>query len=233
MPGRRGRPRRDDRPRARPPAEEILHAAGTLFAEKGVDATSTAEIARLAGLRQPSIFYYYPTKDDIVRALADRSLVEPLAMLDQVAGSRGNAAVKLFRLVTFHVRHDLSEPYNLTVVLSEAWRLPRDRYASWFEGADRYTHGMLEIVETGVRRRTFTRTDPLAATMGVLGMCNWAIRWYKRSGRLSPEDVADQFARYILRGLLRDPEELDAVADRATALDAASVLAVRAEQPPA
>ncbi len=47
----------------------ILDAAERLFAERGFDATPTAAIAELAGVPKGLLFYYFPTKPDLLRAL--------------------------------------------------------------------------------------------------------------------------------------------------------------------
>ncbi|MDH4168307.1 MAG: TetR/AcrR family transcriptional regulator [Acidimicrobiia bacterium] len=44
---------------------DIMAAADALFAEVGYDDTRTAEIARQAGISEPTVFRYFPTKADI------------------------------------------------------------------------------------------------------------------------------------------------------------------------
>jgi AcrR family transcriptional regulator len=52
----------------------ILDAAERLFAERGFDATPTAAIANLAGVPKGLLFYYFPTKPDLLRALVTERL---------------------------------------------------------------------------------------------------------------------------------------------------------------
>ncbi|WP_347976341.1 helix-turn-helix domain-containing protein [Microbacterium sp. ProA8] len=47
----------------------ILDAAEHLFAERGFDATPTGAIADLAGVPKGLLFYYFPSKTDLLRAL--------------------------------------------------------------------------------------------------------------------------------------------------------------------
>jgi AcrR family transcriptional regulator len=47
----------------------FLQAALKLFAAKGVQSTSTAEIARGAGTAAGTLFLYFPTKQDLINAL--------------------------------------------------------------------------------------------------------------------------------------------------------------------
>jgi AcrR family transcriptional regulator len=48
---------------------EILDAAWNAMAEEGVAALSVREVARAVGLRQQSLTYYFPTKQDLLDAL--------------------------------------------------------------------------------------------------------------------------------------------------------------------
>ncbi|WP_425101988.1 TetR/AcrR family transcriptional regulator [Tropicibacter sp. S64] len=49
--------------------EEILEHARTLFGERGVDATTMAEIAEAAGVSTPTVFNYFGNKDGILIAI--------------------------------------------------------------------------------------------------------------------------------------------------------------------
>jgi len=57
----------------------ILDAAERLFAERGFDATPTAAIADLADVPKGLVFYYFPGKTDLLRALvAERLDLDPI-----------------------------------------------------------------------------------------------------------------------------------------------------------
>lgn len=52
----------------------ILDAAERLFAERGFDATPTSSIAKLAAVPKGLLFYYFPTKTDLLCALVAERL---------------------------------------------------------------------------------------------------------------------------------------------------------------
>lgn len=213
----RGRPRNNQRPRDGTPAEEILHAAARLFAAKGFDGTSTRAIAEAAGLRQPSLFHHFDSKEAILRALAERSLARPLEVLERIARTDASPAVKLYRVLDFQVRHFCSQSLDLTAVLTDATRLGRRRFPRLFDDAARYTHKMRALVEQGIASGEFVETDSVTAANGLLGMANWTIRWFNPGGRLSADELASHLAHLAVRSLLRDPSRLDHVIAEATA----------------
>ena len=78
--------------------ERILDAAERLFAERGFDATSTSSIAELANVPKGLVFYYFPRKVDILRALLDERLpASPLCEPRDVV-RRGDPVGSLLRL---------------------------------------------------------------------------------------------------------------------------------------
>jgi TetR/AcrR family transcriptional regulator len=216
---RRGRPRLDQRAVVGSPEEGILQAAARLFAANGFAGTSTRQIAAEAGLQGPSIFHYFPSKEDLLRALADRALVGPLTALEEIIAGGQPPAVALHRVVRFHVTHMCSQPVDLTPMLQDAMRLPRDRFEDWYRAMDRYSAGIRGLVEAGIRSGVFIDTDPALATMSILGMGNWTIRWFRSDGPRTGAEVADTFARYALRSILRDPDEVEVIARQAEAAD--------------
>jgi AcrR family transcriptional regulator len=72
-----GRPRADPRSSTADPQEEILAAAADLFATVGYTAASTRAIAQAVGLRQASLFHYFPRKEAILDELLDRVGADP------------------------------------------------------------------------------------------------------------------------------------------------------------
>jgi AcrR family transcriptional regulator len=207
----RGRPRSSAVPASDTPEEDILRAAGRIFAEKGFAGSSTREIAEAAGLRGPSIFHYFPTKEDILRALADRALIRPLEVLEDVRRSPARPAVKLYVVTRFQAEHFCSEPYDLTPVVRDAFSLPRDRFQAFYEAADRYSGGMKALVQEGITQGEFVEEDAGLATMSILGSASWTLRWYRKDGPISAAQVAETFARLALRSLLCTPDMLPTV----------------------
>lgn len=73
------RPRRADALRNR---ERLLEVAQDAFAELGPDA-SVAEIARRAGVGAGTLFRHFPTKDDLIAAVLERTFDEMTSTVDE------------------------------------------------------------------------------------------------------------------------------------------------------
>ena len=74
--------------------EEILDAALVEFAERGLQGTSTEDIARRAGISQPYLFRLFGTKKELFKATVARCFRETLEIYQRAAeGKRGEEAL--------------------------------------------------------------------------------------------------------------------------------------------
>jgi AcrR family transcriptional regulator len=64
---------RQRRKKTRP--QELLDAALTLFVEKGFAATRCEEVARLAGVSKGTLYLYYPSKEELFKAVVRHNVV--------------------------------------------------------------------------------------------------------------------------------------------------------------
>jgi AcrR family transcriptional regulator len=72
-------------------AEAVIAAAGEMFAERGVAATSVADIARLCGVAKGTFYRYFPSKEALVDALF---LPEAEALAAAVTGDGGKPRIR-------------------------------------------------------------------------------------------------------------------------------------------
>jgi AcrR family transcriptional regulator len=72
------------RPRTKPAEvrlDELMTAAERLFLDKGVDATTVSDITTLAGVAKGTFYHYFPSKHEMLAALAERYTQHFLASL--------------------------------------------------------------------------------------------------------------------------------------------------------
>jgi AcrR family transcriptional regulator len=215
---RRGRPRAvPPRRGAAAPEDEILAAAGRLFAKQGFAATSTRQIAAAAGLRQPSLFHWFASKHAILEALLAKLLAPPLAFASALEARREPAALSLYRFLRFDVHALLTAPWDAgaLAVLPE---LRAPRFRGFWRDRERLVAAVEGWIRRGIREGGFAPTDPALAARAVFGMDEATLTW-PRAARTDAERVAEQVATLALRGLLADPGALAGI--RAAARGAA------------
>jgi AcrR family transcriptional regulator len=87
----------------RPPddrRDHILRAAARLFAEQGYLGTSTTQIAKAVGIRQPTLYHHFRSKAEILRELLADWLGAVPEVAEDLAGWRDvDAAPRLYALL--------------------------------------------------------------------------------------------------------------------------------------
>ncbi len=90
-------PLRQRRKETRP--QELLEAALRLFVEKGFAATRAEEVARAAGVSKGTLYLYYPSKEELFKAVVRQNLTsliaEGLEVLAQFEGSSSDLLATL------------------------------------------------------------------------------------------------------------------------------------------
>jgi AcrR family transcriptional regulator len=90
--------------------EALTRAALELFAERGYDETTLAEIAEAAGVSTRTIFAYFPGKEDILFARTQEMCGElASALAERPAGTDALTALREFILVSAHEKTDLDQ----------------------------------------------------------------------------------------------------------------------------
>jgi AcrR family transcriptional regulator len=81
--------------------QELLDAALELFVEKGFAATRSEEVARRAGVSKGTLYLYYPSKEELFKAVVRQSLshiiAEGLELAESFEGSTSDLLVKLMK----------------------------------------------------------------------------------------------------------------------------------------
>ncbi len=131
----------------------ILDAAEQLFASHGFDATATSTIAKFAAVPKGLLFYYFPAKADLLRALAAERLgLGPINTAEIV--EPGDPARSLLNL-TDRIREIQGGSEALRVILWREQRAHPEVKANLLEH-----HGQLRILIERVLRGSLPRPVP-------------------------------------------------------------------------
>ncbi len=147
---------RQRRKEARP--QELLDAALELFVEKGFAATRAEEVAKRAGVSKGTLYLYYPSKEELFKAVVRRNLSSLIAEGLEIAGAYEGSSSDLLALLiqTWWERFGSTPAAGIhKVVLAEVRNFPE--LAQFYADevmvpADRLFGG---CVERGVARGEF------------------------------------------------------------------------------
>ena len=89
---------RQRRKKARP--QELLDAALALFVEKGFAGSRAEEVAQRAGVSKGTLYLYYPSKDELFKAVVRQNLSSLIAEGEEIASSyEGSSSELLSKLL--------------------------------------------------------------------------------------------------------------------------------------
>ena len=182
--------------------QTILRAAAGVFRRRGFAATGMREVAAAADLSPGNLYYYFQSKHELLYFCQDHSLNRMLATCRAVEAGRLTAADRLAAVIRAQVACMLDE-LDGAAAHTEVEALPPSLRSRIVAKRDRYEAAVRRIVTRGVRSGSFVPCDATLVTRALLGAVNWTARWYRPEGEQRPGAVADAFAGYLVRGLVK------------------------------
>lgn len=183
--------------------DEVIRVATRMFTERGIRGVSLQNIADEVGLTKGALYYYFSSRDDLLRHVFGDWIAEELASLRLQTANPGDAVEKLRAYVRYHVASVVSNVDLYTLSFFSEVEIPSDVRAE-FRGLKRQSDAILmDILRQGMAEGRFVGPDVKVVAFAIDGMCNWLCQWYDAEGPKSADDIADEFLALLMRGLVR------------------------------
>ncbi len=179
---------------------EILRAAGREFRTRGFAETGMREIAAAADLSPANLYNYFHGKDEILFFCQDSALDRLIANLERTCRAKAASTERLRSVIVFHLHCVLDEVEGSAAHLLTN-SIPSHLQKRLLTKRDRYEQGVRHLIAAGIRSAEFLPADPALAARAILGALNSTIPWFNPQGPLTTEELADNFATYLIRGL--------------------------------
>lgn len=164
----------------------LLAISARLFARGGFETTSMRDIAGKAGMLAGSIYYHFPSKNDLIAAVYQAGVVEIARAVDQaVAGARGPWP-RLEAACAAHLVSLLSDSAHAAVMTADLGRLDGRLRRRLVVLRDGYEQRFVELV---AKLPLAAGTDRTVWRLQLLGALNWTATWYRPTGK-SPAAIA-------------------------------------------
>jgi AcrR family transcriptional regulator len=198
----------------------ILEAAARVFLRKGVHATGMRDIAAELGMAVGSLYYYFEDKEHLLAFVQEDALAGLLELAERVRGQNLTADARLYLLIVGHVvrLNDTAQGTPGSLAHLEVEMLGDERRPALLASRDRYEQHLRELIEEGIVGGLFRPGDPKVAALTILGAINWTVRWFRPEGGKSAQEIGEEAAELLVRGLLARGVELSVpAADRSAA----------------
>lgn len=186
-------------------AAEILEAAAQVFARLGYHGASTQDIADVLGVKQASLYYYFPSKEAALENVCTRGVEDFYKAAQAIASGPGTAAEKLAGLVRAHIAPILDRGDFVKVFLTQRQFLPNESRRRIGQWSRQIEETFENVIRAGMKAGEFRDDiDPRLATLAILGMANSVPIWYGQE-QASIERIGNQLVPLVLNGLMGAP----------------------------
>jgi AcrR family transcriptional regulator len=184
----------------------IVETAAALFAERGFNGASVADIAQRGKISKSLIYHYYQSKEDILYDV----MISHVRALDVAAREAvaGDAAPerKLKELTHRFMALYVGAADRHKVLLNDLGDLPKARRAEIVavqRGLIEIVQKLLVEIEPGLKRRSGAA---FAASMLFFGTINWTHTWSDPKGAVSAGALAEMAVDLTLGGVRKAAE---------------------------
>jgi AcrR family transcriptional regulator len=183
-------------------SDRIRRAGISLFKLHGYDGTSVRALAEAVGLEAASLYHHFPSKQEILYDIFERTMDDFLDGLQRVLGSNASFEERLRATVRFHVLFHIDRRDEAFISHSDLRSLTAANRRRIYAKRDLYETTLRDFLAAGVEAGVFETPDVALTTIAILTMCSSVADWFVDGGRLSAAEVAEAYADMTLR-LLR------------------------------
>lgn len=190
--------------------EEIIKAAGRVFLAKGYEATSFKDIAEEVGLDRATLYYYFASKQELFQTATGAAVARNAQAAERLAASDASPAEKVADILSLILQSytDTDYPYMYIFLQEDVRRMATGDNDRWgktvLSFSRRFEAAVTKVFADGIEAGLFSAdVPPVILTKALVGMSSWTYRWYRSGGALSAQQIAELFARIMLRGASR------------------------------
>ncbi|WP_082974270.1 TetR family transcriptional regulator KstR2 [Mycobacterium sp. E740] len=188
--------------------DELLELAATMFAERGLRATTVRDIADSAGILSGSLYHHFASKEEMVDEVLRGFLDWLFKRYQEIVDTEPNPLERLKGL--FLASFEAIEHRHAQVVIyqDEAKRLAGQERFSYVEKRNQEQRKMwLDLLNQGIEEGNFRPDIDVDLVYRFIRDTTWvSVRWYQPGGPLTAEEVGRQYLSIVLGGITREKD---------------------------
>lgn len=190
-------PRPRGRPRTVIDLDAVADAVAGLVIDGGDKAVSIVSAAERLDVSRATLYRLVPTKEDLVGIMFERATGQQTEAMSAVIESDISSRERLTRLIELQVDAAVRMRGYMPVFFGGAG-LPADVFERWHDWSREYEAMWVRCVEEAMAEGVLERSDVVATTRLILGMCLWVSRWYRPEEGIDTEHIARTAIRLVL-----------------------------------
>jgi TetR/AcrR family transcriptional regulator, cholesterol catabolism regulator len=186
---------------------ELLGVAATIFAEKSYAGASTRDIADRLGVRQASLYYYFPSKEAALHAICELGVKDFIANLERIIATTAPIEEKLRAAIANHLLPLRTHPEAdyIRVFLRHRHELPDGLRQTIAALARKYTSLVERLfLEGRANGELRADLDPHLNALALLGLCNSVIANRSLPRTATVDEIVEAYAQIFIGGVVGD-----------------------------
>jgi TetR/AcrR family transcriptional regulator, cholesterol catabolism regulator len=183
--------------------DELLELAATMFAERGLRATTVRDIADSAGILSGSLYHHFKSKEQMAEEVLHDFLDWLFARYQEIVDGETDPLTRVSGL--FMVSFEAIEHRHAQVVIyqDEAKRLSSLPQFGFVDTRNREQRKMwVDVLKQGVAEGCFRPDLDVDLVYRFIRDTTWvSVRWYQPGGPLTAEQVGRQYLDIVLGGI--------------------------------
>ena len=178
--------------------DDVIAAAGRLFARNGYDGTSMRDLGRELGLLGSSLYSHVSGKQDLLVAVVERGGALFQQSAENALTLGGSASDQLRALVEGHIGVVLDHRDEVRTFLNEARSLDVEHRTRVLASRDAYEQTFRDVIARGIASGEFADTvDPKTGAIFVLSILNALERWFRDGGEMDRAELASEVWNFV------------------------------------
>jgi TetR/AcrR family transcriptional regulator, cholesterol catabolism regulator len=182
----------------------ILDAAAQVLSQKGYAGTRLSDVAAQAEIQAPAIYYYFPSREDLIEAVMFSGIDEMGGYLRQVLDALPAETSPMDRImaaVEAHLRHELELSDYATASIRNAGQVPAELSERQRKAEARYARIWGQLFDDAqADGQLRAELGPRVAQLLVMGALNWSAEWW--DPRRGSVDAIVRNAQVLVRNAL-------------------------------
>jgi len=178
---------------------QILDKASRLFYERGFDATSIRDIAKLVSISSSTMYHHFATKQEVLHEIVRRFMTDFVEATVPTLRDKSLSATERIRLTI--VKHiEISDERRAELLIGNPIRHALDpaQRELGIKLQAAYHDAVRDAITDGCRTGEFTVDDVSLVTMAILDMLNGIREWFSPDGRLTRAQIIDRYTGIVM-----------------------------------
>lgn len=169
---------------------------------KGYEATSMNDIAEAAGLTKAGIYHYIRGKEDLLFGIMTYAMDNVEQGIIAPAQEVEDAEDRLRTIVERHTQSVIEGVGAITIVLEEMTALTPPHRRTITARKRAYLDFIRQTLKQLAAEGKLRNVNPTTAAFSILGMILWISRWFRRDGKISPQEALNDYLEMAMNAVL-------------------------------